>query len=187
MQTIYKLAIAVSDSDKKATIKVAVLAVAIADSENPEEAARAAIAAYGGKLSKNGALVCAQDSPVLRQARSRLVKRLNAAWSGKVVLAYRPAQGGAGQWVLLSGEDAARASAVKKQAAQAVAAKKEAIAVATASQSIAATSTTNTAILLQLAELFDKAASIGIPQQKIASLLASKYPQQPAKKMEKVA
>ena len=115
MLTIYKLSIAVSSADKNATIKVADLATAIATAENPQEAALAAITAYGGKLAKSGALICAADSPALRQARSRLAKRLNAAWGGVAVLSYRAAQGGTGQWVLLSGEDAARASAAKKR------------------------------------------------------------------------
>ncbi len=187
MQAIYKLAIAVSSADKSATAKVADLAAAIATSDNPQEAALAAIAAYGGKLSKTGALVAAPDSPTLRQARSRLVKRLNAAWVGKVVLTYRAAQGGGGQWVLLSGEQAQAAADAKKQAAQAANAKKQAAAVATASQSVAATSTTNADIMLQLAELFDRAAAIGIPQKKITDLLASKYPQQRAKTTQKSA
>lgn len=176
MQAIYKLSIAVSSADKNATTKVADLAAAIASSENPQEAAAAAITAYGGKLS-GGALVVAPDSPALRQARSRLAKRLNAVWGSAAVLVYRHAQGGAGKWTLLSGEQAQAAQAVKKQAQAAQAAKKEATAIAVASQSVAATSTTNAAILLQLAELFDKAASVGIPQKKIQSLLASKYPQ----------
>ena len=176
MLTIYKLAIAVSSADKNATIKVADLATAIATAENPEEAALAAITAYGGKLAKNGSLIVAPDSAALRQARSRLAKRLNAAWGGVAVLSYRAAQGGTGQWVLLSGEDAARASAAKKEAAKTAQAKKEAAIVATASQSVEATSTSNAEVLLQLAALFDRAASLGIPQQKIASLLASKYP-----------
>ena len=166
MLTIYKLAIAVSSADKNATIKVADLAAAIATAENPEEAANSAMAAYGGKLAKNGALISAADSPALRQARSRLAKRLNAAWQNKAVLVYRPAQGGAGSWQLLSGTAAAAAAAAKKEAA----------ATAAASQSVAASSTSTTDILLQLAALFDKAASIGIPQSKIAGLLASKYP-----------
>ena len=176
MLDIYKLSIAVSSADQNATVKVATLADAIASAENPEEAAIAAITAYGGKLAKNGALIVAADSPALRQARSRLAKRLNAAWGGVAVLSYRAAQGGTGQWVLLSGEDAARASAAKKEAAKTAQAKKEAAIVATASQSVAASSTTNTDILLQIAALFDRAASLGIPQQKIQSLLASKYP-----------
>ena len=167
MLNIYRLAIAVSTADRNATVKVADLAEAIASASNPEEAAIAAIAAYGGKLAKNGALVCAADSPALRQARSRLAKRLNAAWCGKAVLAYRSAQGGNGQWVLLSGEEAARATAAKK----------EVTAIATASQAVATTSTTNTDILLQLAALFERAASLGIPQKKIQTMLASKYPQ----------
>ena len=177
MLNIYRLAIAVSTADRNATVKVADLAEAIASASNPEEAAIAAIAAYGGKLAKNGALVCAADSPALRQARSRLAKRLNAAWCGKAVLTYRSAQGGNGQWVLLSGEEAARATAAKKEAARATAAKKEVTAIATASQAVATTSTTNTDILLQLAALFERAASLGIPQKKIQTMLASKYPQ----------
>ena len=176
MLTIYKLAIAVSSADKNATIKVADLAAAIATAENPEEAANSAMAAYGGKLAKNGALISAADSPALRQARSRLAKRLNAAWQNKAVLVYRPAQGGAGSWQLLSGTAAAAAAAAKKEAAATAAAKKEAAATAAASQSVAASSTSTTDILLQLAALFDKAASIGIPQSKIVGLLASKYP-----------
>ena len=175
MQNIYKLSIAVSESDKKATVAVANLAEAIASATNPQEAANAAIAAYGGKLSK-GTLISAADSPALRQARSRLAKRLNAAWLGKVVLTYRPSQGGAGKWVLLSGEDAARATANKKQAARATANKKQAETIANASRAVEPTSTTNADILLQLAALFDKAASIGIPQRKIVNLLSSKYP-----------
>jgi hypothetical protein len=177
MLDIYRLAIAVSDSDKKATAAVANLAEAIASAQNPEESAIAAVTAYGGKLTKTGALVCAADSPALRQARSRLAKRLNAAWGGAAVLVYRAAQGGAGQWVLLSGEQAQAAQAAKKQAQAAQAAKKEAEAVATSSQAVAASSTSNATILLQLAALFDRAASLGIPQKKIQSLLASKYPQ----------
>ena len=176
MLTIYKLAIAVSSADKNATIKVADLATAIATAENPQEAALAAITAYGGKLAKNGALIVAADSPALRQARSRLAKRLNAAWGGVAVLSYRAAQGGTGQWVLLSGEQAQAAADAKKQAARATAAKKEAEAIVHASQSVEATSTSNAEVLLQLAALFDRAASLGIPQQKIQSLLASKYP-----------
>ena len=177
MLDIYRLAIAVSTADRNATVKVTDLAEAIASASNPEEAAIAAITAYGGKLAKNGALIVAADSPALRQARSRLAKRLNAAWGGVAVLSYRAAQGGTGQWVLLSGEDAARASAAKKEAAKTAQAKKEAAIVATASQAVAATSTTNADILLQLAALFEHAASVGIPQKKIQSLLASKYPQ----------
>lgn len=176
MLNIYRLAIAVSSADKNATAKVVDLADAIATAENPEEAAIAAIAAYGGKVTKTGALVCAPDSPALRQARSRLAKRLNAAWGGVAVLSYRAAQGGAGKWCLLSGGQAQAAADAKKQAQAAQAAKKQAIAVAAASQSVAATSTSNAEVLLQLAALFDRAASLGIPQQKIASLLASKYP-----------
>ena len=166
MLDIYKLSIAVSNADKNATIKVADLATAIATAENPQEAALAAITAYGGKLAKSGALICAADSPALRQARSRLAKRLNAAWQGAAVLVYRAAQGGAGKWCLLSGKEAAAIATAKKQAES----------IASASQALA-TSTTNADILLQLAALFDRAASIGIPQKKIQSLLASKYPQ----------
>ena len=177
MLDIYKLSIAVSNADKNATIKVADLATAIATAENPEEAASAAIAAYGGKLSKNGALICAADSPALRQARSRLAKRLNAAWQGAAVLVYRAAQGGAGKWCLLSGKEAAAIATAKKEAAAIATTKKQAESIASASQSVAATSTTNADILLQLAALFDRAASLGIPQKKIQSLLASKYPQ----------
>lgn len=186
MQTIYKLAIAVSESDKKATSLVANLADAIASDKNPSEAAMAAITAYGGKLTKAGALVCAADSPALRQARSRLAKRLNVVWSGKAVLAYRAAQGGGGKWQLLSGAEAQAAQAAKKEAQAAQANKKQAMATVAASQAIMATSSSNTEILLQLAALFDRAASIGIPQKKIQSLLASKYPQT-AKATVKVA
>lgn len=178
MLDIYRLAIAVSTADRNATVKVADLAEAIASASNPEEAAIAAIAAYGGKLAKNGALISAADSPALRQARSRLAKRLNAAWCGKAVLVYRAAQGGCGKWQLLSGTEAQAAQTAKKEAARATAAKKEAEAIVHASQSVEATSTSNAEVLLQLAALFDRAASLGIPQQKIVSLLASKYPQQ---------
>ena len=176
MLDIYKLSIAVSSADQNATVKVATLADAIASAENPEEAAIAAITAYGGKLAKSGALICAADSPALRQARSRLAKRLNAAWQGAAVLVYRAAQGGAGKWCLLSGKEAAAIATAKKEAAAIATAKKQAESIASASQALA-TSTTNADILLQLAALFDRAASIGIPQKKIQSLLASKYPQ----------
>ena len=187
MYEIYRLSILVSTADKHATKMVANLAEAIASASNPAEAATAAIAAYGGKLEKTGELVCAADSPALRQARSRLAKRLNAAWSGKAALVYRPAQGGGGKWQLLSGAEAQAAQAAKKEAAQVAANKKQAEAIASASQVVAATSTTNADILLQLAALFERAASIGIPQKKIASLLASKYPQQTVKATQTVA
>lgn len=177
MQAIYKLSIAVSTADKNATAKVLDLAEAIAFDNNPAEAATAAIAAYGGKLEKTGELICAPDSPALRQARSRLAKRLNVVWDGRAVLIYRAAQGGGGKWELVSGKEAAAIAAAKKEAAATAAAKKQAEAVATTSQAVAATSTTNAEVLLQLAALFERAASIGIPQKKIASLLASKYPQ----------
>lgn len=177
MLSIYKLAVLVSGADQKSTLLVKDLADAIAAVENPQEAAWAAIAAYGGKLTKAGALIAAADSPALRQARSRLVKRLNAVWNGKAVLVYRAAQGGAGEWTLLSGEQAQAAQAAKKEAAKTAQAKKEAATIATASQAVAATSTTNTDILLQLAALFERAASLGIPQKKIQGILASKYPQ----------